>query len=62
MDFIERWLQISPDGGSGNAEALCLLLAAIGVAIAYRRELRGVARLGQKLRRAIHRIALSLGS
>jgi hypothetical protein len=24
MDFIERWLHISPDGGSGLSEALIL--------------------------------------
>jgi len=24
MDFIERWLHISPDGGNGSSEALIL--------------------------------------
>jgi hypothetical protein len=32
MDFIERWLHISPDGGSGLSEALILaVLIAIGL-------------------------------
>lgn len=26
MDFIERWLHISPDGGSGLSEALILAI------------------------------------
>jgi hypothetical protein len=26
MDFIERWLHISPDGGSGLSEALILAM------------------------------------
>ena len=32
MDFIERWLHISPDGGNGLSEALILaVLVAIGL-------------------------------
>jgi hypothetical protein len=32
MDFIERWLHISPDGGSGLSEVLILaVLIAIGL-------------------------------
>ena len=32
MDFIERWLHISPDGGSGLSEALILaVMLAIGL-------------------------------
>jgi hypothetical protein len=32
MDFIERWLHISPDGGSGLSEALILaVLVAISL-------------------------------
>ena len=34
MDFIERWLNISPDGGSGLSEALILaVLIAMGLII-----------------------------
>jgi hypothetical protein len=34
MDFIERWLHISPDGGSGLSEALILtVLIAMGLII-----------------------------
>jgi hypothetical protein len=34
MDFIERWLHISPDGGSGLSEALILaVLIAIGLIV-----------------------------
>lgn len=31
MDFIERWLQISPDGGSGAAEALIVAVVLVTV-------------------------------
>ena len=32
MDFIERWLHISPDGGNGLSEVLILaVLIAIGL-------------------------------
>ncbi len=30
MDFIERWLQISPDGGNGTLEA-AYLVALLGI-------------------------------
>jgi hypothetical protein len=34
MDFIERWLHISPDGGSGLSEVLILaVLIAIGLLV-----------------------------
>jgi hypothetical protein len=34
MDFIERWLHISPDGGSGLSEVLILaVLFAIGLLV-----------------------------
>lgn len=34
MDFIERWLHISPDGGSGFSEALILAVPiAIGLIV-----------------------------
>jgi hypothetical protein len=32
MDFIERWLHISPDGGSGLSEAL-ILAALIAISL-----------------------------
>ena len=34
MDFIERWLHISPDGGSGLSEVLILaVMIAIGLIV-----------------------------
>jgi hypothetical protein len=34
MDFIERWFNISPDGGSGLSESLILIvLIAIGLTV-----------------------------
>jgi MYXO-CTERM domain-containing protein len=37
MDFIERLLGISPDGGDGSIEAMILgLLVLLGVAAAWR--------------------------
>jgi hypothetical protein len=34
MDFIERWLHLSPDGGSGLSEALILAIpVAIGLIV-----------------------------
>jgi hypothetical protein len=34
MDFIERWLHISPDGGNGLSEVLILaVLIAIGLTV-----------------------------
>jgi len=31
MDWIERWLGVSPDGGDGSLELLLLLLSATAV-------------------------------
>jgi hypothetical protein len=40
MDFIERWLGLSPDGGDGSLEALYLVaFVAVIAAIAFRRQL-----------------------
>jgi hypothetical protein len=36
MDFIERFLNISPDGASGATEILCIMaICTIGLAISY---------------------------
>jgi hypothetical protein len=32
VDFIERWLHVSPDGGSGALEVLYLVVIALVVA------------------------------
>ena len=41
MDFIERWLGVSPDGGSGSLEMLYLLaIVAIVAGVMYRKHLR----------------------
>lgn len=41
MDFIERWLGLSPDGGDGSLEVLYLVaFAAVIAAILFRRPLR----------------------
>jgi hypothetical protein len=32
MDFIELWFGISPDGGNGAVEVVCLVAVAAGVA------------------------------
>ena len=34
MDFIERWLHLSPDGGSGLSEAL-ILAVLIGIGLIF---------------------------
>jgi len=34
MDFIERWLHISPDGGNGGSEILILAVLVITLIIA----------------------------
>jgi hypothetical protein len=34
MDFIEKWLHVSPDGGSGTTEVLWLVAVAAVVAVA----------------------------
>jgi hypothetical protein len=40
MDFIERWLGISPDGGDGSLEALYLfVLLAIVSAVMFRKHI-----------------------
>jgi hypothetical protein len=37
MDFIERWLGVSPDGGDGSLEVLYFIaLAVVIVAIVFR--------------------------
>jgi hypothetical protein len=33
MDFVERWLNVSPDGGSGSFEAATILAVLIVVCI-----------------------------
>jgi hypothetical protein len=41
MDFIERWLHVSPDGGSGALEMVYFLVAVAGAAgLLFRRPLR----------------------
>lgn len=37
MDFIERWLHVSPDGGSGALEALFVVGLPILIVLAFRR-------------------------
>jgi hypothetical protein len=45
MDFIEKWLGISPDGGDGSLEALYLLAVVVVLAaIAFRARIRGLIR------------------
>jgi hypothetical protein len=45
MDFIERWLGISPDGGDGSLEGLYLLaIVVILAAIIFRARIQGVIR------------------
>jgi hypothetical protein len=31
MDFIERWVGVSPDGGNGATEELLLMVAALAI-------------------------------
>jgi hypothetical protein len=33
MDFIERWFGVSPDGGNGALEALCVAAAILGILV-----------------------------
>jgi hypothetical protein len=40
MDFIERWLHISPDGGNGGSELLILAVLVITLIIAAAAVLR----------------------
>ena len=45
MDFIERWLGLSPDGGDGSTEALFVLAALIIITfVLYRRRISALAR------------------
>ena len=45
MDFIEHWLGINPDGGSGSLEALYLIVIALAAAaLAWRLRRRPVDR------------------
>lgn len=45
MDFIEKWLGISPDGGDGSLEALYLLAVVVVLAaIAFRTRIRRLIR------------------
>jgi len=63
MELFERLLGISPDGGSGDAEALCILLVTATLCIAYRRALGKLAASTTKaLPRAIDRIGLIVRS
>jgi MYXO-CTERM domain-containing protein len=43
MDFIERWFGVSPDGGNGTWEVLCIAAALLGIlALAGRRRVREI--------------------
>lgn len=57
MDFIERWLHISPDGGNGASEFMIVTFVAVTIisviAVVRRRKLPGslrefLAKLGNK--------------
>lgn len=37
MDFIERWLGVSPDGGDGSTELLYILVTAMVLALVFGR-------------------------
>ena len=44
MDFIERWLNISPDGGNGASELLiviAIVVTVMSVGVALRRSFPG---------------------
>ena len=43
MDFIERWLGVSPDGGDGSTELLYILVAAMVLALVFGRRYLGKA-------------------
>lgn len=47
MDFIERWLHISPDGGSGALEAFYFvtLIGIVGVLVFRKQAFRVAARI-----------------
>lgn len=47
MNWIENWLQVSPDGGDGSLELLVLLVVAAGAAallVAFSRRARSLIR------------------
>jgi hypothetical protein len=35
MNFIERWLHVSPDAGTGATEMLWIVVPILGVALIY---------------------------
>jgi len=53
MDFIERWLNISPDGGNGTSEILIMTAIAVTIVVlaaAFRRYLpRNIIQLLEQL-------------
>ena len=45
MDFIERWFGISPDGGNGTTELVCIaFILAAGAVFAFRGQILDFAR------------------
>ena len=44
MDFIERWLGISPDGGDGSTEALYILAVIAILALVFHKRIVQFAR------------------
>jgi hypothetical protein len=44
MDFIERWLGISPDGGDGSTEALYILAVVAILALVFHKRIVQFAR------------------
>ena len=40
MNFLERWVKLSPDGGDGTVEAFLLFIAIIAIAIYVTKRLR----------------------
>jgi hypothetical protein len=47
VDFIERWLGVSPDGGSGSMEAILLALVVVFCALVLRASVPGLDRSGR---------------
>ena len=48
MDFLERYLHISPDGGSGATEVIYIaVVVLIALALVLRREITGLVRRGR---------------
>jgi len=37
MDFLEKWLHVSPDGGNGMLEVVYLVVLGLGVVLAAHR-------------------------